>query len=85
MARLTVRRESAAELEKGAPMEQTTLGKAASEDDLVYRWRLNEALAAGYSGGAADRIARDTAVELELTRKLARLGCPEDLALAILL
>jgi hypothetical protein len=64
---------------------ETTLDENSREDDLIYMWRKNEALLAGYSRAAADRIAGDATVELELARRLARLGCAEDLALAILL
>jgi hypothetical protein len=39
-------------------MEQATLDKAGLEDDLVYRWRFNEALAARYSRGAGGQNRR---------------------------
>jgi hypothetical protein len=64
---------------------ETSLAEPISEDDLIYLWRFDEAVASGYSSTAAGRIASETEVELELARKLARLGCPEELALAILL
>jgi hypothetical protein len=47
-------------------MEQTTLDKAALADDLVYRWRFNEALAVGTH---MERRTKSPA-----TRLLARAG-----------
>lgn len=52
----------------------------------VLLWRFDQLVAHGYSGRQASLIARDTSIDLELARRIvSELGCPRDLAAAILL
>lgn len=65
------------------------LGMAATveqdERESVTAWRLRELLAAGYTYHRADQLAARHDVELHRACELIRDGCPEKLALKILL
>jgi hypothetical protein len=56
----------------------------ASEEYHVNRWRIDQLIRHGYPPAKALILAIDPTVDLELARRLARLGCPPSLALRIL-
>jgi hypothetical protein len=56
----------------------------APEQYRVNEWRIGELVRHGYSPVHALLLALDPAVDLELARRLARVGCPPALALRIL-
>lgn len=58
--------------------------EAFGETDKVYLWRYDQAVAAGYEVRQAMRIAEDAEIDLEVARKLVRLGCPPSLAFQII-
>lgn len=57
------------------------------EDETVaiYQWRLEELERAGYSAAAASTLAFRDDVDLHEAAALVKSGCPEELALEILL
>jgi len=66
---------------------------AAEQDELlepdpraveIYCWRVEQLERAGYSGGFAQVLAEDRAVDLHLACDLIARGCPEQTAFAIL-
>jgi len=66
-------------------MTPITIEQDLTEGELLVRdWRLEQLLAAGYPADDALRIARDSSIDLEQARRLARLGCPPELAVRIL-
>jgi hypothetical protein len=58
--------------------EDTEIGR-------IESWRLEELRRAGYDRKAAERIAARHDVDLHLAVDVMRRGCPQDLALEILL
>lgn len=56
-----------------------------TEQERVERWRAEELRRAGYSASAASRLAARPDVDLHLAIELLGRGCPEQLALEILL
>ena len=58
---------------------------SASDAGLVYAWRLEELLRAGYPIDGAALIASTTGVDLHDAVRLVERGCPASLALRILL
>lgn len=52
---------------------------------VVYRWRLEELLRAGYDRRAARLLAGDFSIDLHLAVDLPRRGCSTKVALRILL
>lgn len=63
----------------------TVAGSRPAEKELVIRWRVEELSRAGYSRIAAEALARRTEVDLHQAVSLPRNGCPQDVALRILL
>jgi hypothetical protein len=55
------------------------------EADEVVRWRKDELRRAGYGERAVRTLAREADVDLHLAIKLLARGCPERVALRILL
>jgi hypothetical protein len=56
------------------------------EERAIWRWRFEQLLRNGYSEVGALLLASDRTVDLEHARRLvARLSCPPELALRILL
>jgi hypothetical protein len=51
---------------------------------MLRRWRLDQLVRHGYPLAHALILAVDPEVDLELARKLVRLGCPAPLAVRIL-
>ena len=67
-------------------MKTTTRFELAdTEEEAVVRWRYDELVRAGYSWGAALRVAKQRDVDLRLAERLLRDGCPTETALRILL
>ena len=56
-----------------------------TEQERVERWRAEELERAGYGAGSAARIAARFDIDLHLAAELVARGCPEELALQILL
>jgi hypothetical protein len=56
-----------------------------TEQERVERWRAEELRRAGYSASAASRLAARADVDLHVAIELLGRGCPEQLALEILL
>jgi hypothetical protein len=56
-----------------------------TEQERVERWRAEELRRAGYSASAASRLAARADVDLHAAIELLGRGCPEQLALEILL
>ena len=56
-----------------------------TELERVARWRTEELERAGYTSAAATELAFRTDVDLHVAVELAGHGCPEELALKILL
>jgi hypothetical protein len=56
-----------------------------TELERVARWRTDELERAGYTPAAATELAFRTDIDLHLAVGLAGHGCPEELALKILL
>ena len=54
------------------------------QESLLRRWRLDQLVRHGYPLAHALILAVDPDVDLELARRLARLGCPSALAMRIL-
>ncbi len=54
------------------------------QESLLRRWRLDQLVRHGYPLAHALVLAADPDVDLELARKLVRLGCPAPLAVRIL-
>lgn len=63
---------------EAGPVEDTELGR-------IEAWRAEELTRAGYDRRAAEKIAARHDVDLHVAVDLLRRGCPEDLALSILL
>jgi hypothetical protein len=57
----------------------------AAEADDVVTWRFEQLEQAGYAEMAALAIAVDTAIDLHLACELLRRGCPQAVALEIIL
>lgn len=65
---------------------QTRIDRRVEEEERIVAWRFDQLRAHRYPPRAAYLIARNTAVDLELARKLvAKLGCPPALAARIVL
>lgn len=56
-----------------------------TEQERVERWRAEELRRAGYTPAAAARVAARFDVDLHVAVELIARGCPEQLALEILL
>ena len=56
-----------------------------TELERVARWRTEELERAGYTAAAATEIAFRTDIDLHTAVEIAARGCPEELALKILL
>ena len=56
-----------------------------TESERIERWRAEELERAGYEPGAAAKIAVRSDIDLHLAVDLLARGCPQDLALRILL
>lgn len=56
-----------------------------SELERIERWRTGELLRAGYDHDAASDLAGRLDIDLHTAIDLVRHGCPQDLALKILL
>ena len=56
-----------------------------TELERVARWRTEELERAGYTAAAATEVGFRTDIDLHVAIELAVRGCPEDLALKILL
>ena len=56
-----------------------------TEAERVVFWRAEELARAGYDDETAIELAMDSAVDLHLAIRLARMGCPSKTALRILL
>ena len=63
----------------------TVEGTHLGEEQRVILWRARELARAGYSDLAADVLSTRTEVDLHRAVALARSGCPQNLALKILL
>jgi len=61
------------------------LEQVESEDERVFRWRLDELERAGWDERAALDLAGRRDVDLHVAASLLRRGCPRETALAILL
>lgn len=61
------------------------LNRAESEQDAVYRWRVEELERAGYDPEAAEVLALSADVNLHDALDLIRVGCDQTVALNILL
>ena len=59
--------------------------RASTEEDTVVRWRFDALVRAGYTWGSALRLAKRPDVDLHQAERLAHDGCPQDVALRILL
>lgn len=65
---------------------QTTESDSALEEGVrVLVWRFAQLVAAGYSCDQAVELSAEPGVDLHQAVRLLRLGCPAQLALAILL
>ncbi len=64
-----------------------TAAELVQENELsqVERWRADELERAGYDSPAASTLARRHDVDLHAAADLMRKGCPQELALQILL
>jgi hypothetical protein len=56
-----------------------------TEAELILRWRFDELVRAGYDVGTALLLASHVEIDLHDARALVTRGCPEDVAVRILL
>jgi hypothetical protein len=59
--------------------------KGSSEKDGIVRWRAEELERAGFRPVLADAVAARKDVDLHLAVDLVKKGCPDDMAIRILL
>ena len=66
--------------------EQGTEAEETGEERTVWLWRFEQLVQSGYPELYASMLASDRAVDLDLARRLvAKLACPPELAIRILL